>query len=135
MGKQGREKVVPEGVLSPFCPVFTRAIEIIGRRWTGAIVRAMLAGNTRFSELSAAIPGLSDRLLSERLKELEAEGIIERSVTPTTPVRIDYSLSRKGQDLAEVVQTISAWATAWAAPGTDETVNERGAEDFSPAPH
>lgn len=101
-------------VLAPFCPAYTQAIEIIGRRWTGAIVRAMLAGATRFSEILAAVPGLSDRLLSERLKELEAEGIVQRHVTPSTPVRIEYSLTDKGHDLAAVVRGVAAWAEAWA---------------------
>ena len=68
-----------------FCPYFHRAIELIGARWTGAILRAMLAGVTRFNDLSGIIPGLSDRMLSERLKELEAEGIVVREVTPSTP--------------------------------------------------
>ena len=100
-------------VLAPFCPAYTKAIEIIGRRWTGAIIRSMLSGASRFSEILAAIPGLSDRLLSERLKELESEGIVQRSVTPSTPVRIDYSLTDKGHDLAAVVRAVSSWADSW----------------------
>ena len=74
--------------LEPFCPYFHHAVELIGRRWTGAIVRAMLAGCCRFSDISEAIPGLSDRLLSERLKELEAADVVTRTVYPETPVRI-----------------------------------------------
>ena len=108
-------------VLAPFCPAYTHAIEIIGRRWTGAIVRSMLTGATRFSEILAEIPGLSDRLLSERLKELEAEGVVERTVTPSTPVRIEYALTDKGRDLAAVVRSVATWADTWAkvdAPGT-----------------
>ncbi|MBI2167951.1 MAG: helix-turn-helix transcriptional regulator [Actinobacteria bacterium] len=100
---------------SPFCPAFRRAVEIVGRRWTGAIVRALLSGVTRFSDLGAAIPGLSDRLLSERLKELEDEGIVERQVIPEKPVRIEYHLTEKGEDLAEVVTAVSHWADRWAA--------------------
>ncbi len=99
--------------LSSFCPAYTHAIEIIGRRWTGAIVRCLLAGATRFSEILASVPGLSDRLLSERLKELENEGIVERRVTPSTPVRIEYSLTPKGQDLAAVVRSVATWAETW----------------------
>src|ERR671915_464722 len=82
--------------LAPLCPAYTRAIEIVGKRWTGAIIRALLSGSTRFSEILAAVPGLSDRLLSERLKELEAEGIVARLVTPSTPVRVEYNLTEKG---------------------------------------
>lgn len=104
-------------VLAPFCPAYTQAIEIVGRRWTGAIIRSMLSGATRFSEILAAVPGLSDRLLSERLKELENEGIVERKVTPSTPVRIEYSLTDKGRDLAAVVRAVADWATTWAKDG------------------
>jgi DNA-binding HxlR family transcriptional regulator len=99
--------------LSAFCPQYHRAIEILGRRWSGAIVRALLAGITRFSQLGAIIPGLSDRLLSERLKDLEAEGIVARTVAPETPVRIEYHLTAKGEALASVVSAVSAWAEEW----------------------
>jgi DNA-binding HxlR family transcriptional regulator len=89
---------------------------LIGRRWTGAILRAQLSGATRFGDLAAAIPGLSDRLLSERLKELEAEGLVRRQVFPTTPVRIEYQLTDKGRALATVVAAISTWAHDWLEP-------------------
>jgi DNA-binding HxlR family transcriptional regulator len=102
--------------MSGFCPLYHRAIEIIGRRWTGAIVRALLAGDTRFCQIRSTIPGLSDRLLSERLKELETEGIVERKVLPDTPVRIEYHLTLKGEALAEVVASASTWAEEWLAP-------------------
>ncbi|MDQ3914774.1 MAG: helix-turn-helix transcriptional regulator [Actinomycetota bacterium] len=88
-------------------------MEIIGRRWTGAIIRSMLTGASRYSEILAAVPGLSDRLLSERLKELEHEGIVERTVTPSTPVRVDYSLTEKGRGLAAVVREVAQWAERW----------------------
>ncbi|MFT4038201.1 MAG: helix-turn-helix domain-containing protein [Thermomicrobiales bacterium] len=98
-----------------FCPAYHHAIELIGRRWSGVIVRAMIHGATRYSDISAAIPGMSDRLLSERLKELEAEGVLVRTVVPSTPVRVDYTLTAKGQALAEVVAAVATWAEAWAA--------------------
>jgi DNA-binding HxlR family transcriptional regulator len=104
----------PDGIKG-FCPLYHQAIEIIGRRWTGVIVRALLGGGTRFSQIRATIPGLSDRLLSERLKELEAEGIVERRVLSETPVRIEYHLTPKGEALAGVVQAASAWAEHWLA--------------------
>jgi DNA-binding HxlR family transcriptional regulator len=100
---------------SAFCPLFHKAVELIGRRWTGAILREMLDGRQRFSDIAAAVPGLSDRLLSERLKELEAEGLVSRSVLPETPVRIEYHLTQKGQDLASVMDAISEWAGKWLA--------------------
>ena len=101
--------------VSPFCPYFHRAIEVIGRRWTGAIVRALLAGETRFSEITGAVPGLSDRLCSERLKELEAEGIVARHVIADTPVRVEYHLTDKGAALVDAVAALSRWATTWCA--------------------
>ena len=98
---------------NPFCPYFHHAVELIGRRWTGAVLRAMIAGVERFSDLSATIPGISDRMLSERLKELEAEGIVVREVIPETPVRIEYRLTGKGRALGSVVSAVSLWADEW----------------------
>jgi DNA-binding HxlR family transcriptional regulator len=100
--------------VSPYCPVFQRAVEVIGKRWTGAIVRSMLSGSVRFSEILAGVPGLSDRLLSERLRELEAEGIVERHVYPETPVRIEYELTEKGRELEAIVYALDRWADRWA---------------------
>ena len=102
-----------EGSSSAFCPRFHHAIELVGRRWTGAILRAMLAGRCRFSDIAAAVPGLSDRLLSERLKELEAEGVVERRVFPETPVRIEYRLTEKGRALEAAVAAMAQWAETW----------------------
>ncbi len=97
------------------CPRYERAVEILGKRWTAMIVRTMLSRPRRFSEMTTIIAGLSDRLLSERLKELEACGIVERSVYPETPVRIEYALTAKGRELDQVVQAIQSWANAWTA--------------------
>lgn len=99
--------------LSAFCPRYHHAVEIVGRRWNGAIVRAMLAGAIRFTDITAVVPGLSDRLCSERLKELEAEGLVTRTVIPQTPVRIEYHLTDKGADLAGAVTALSRWAEEW----------------------
>ena len=106
---------IDDSQLSAFCPKYHHAIELIGRRWTGAILRAMLSGAARFSDIGAAVPGLSDRLLSERLKELEAEGIISRVVVPSTPVRVDYRLTDKGKALHEVIGAVACWAEHWEA--------------------
>jgi DNA-binding HxlR family transcriptional regulator len=103
------------GIPSAYCPVFQDAVELIGRRWTGAIVRSMLYGSARFSDILNAVPGLSDRLLSERLRELESAGVVLRTVYPETPVRVEYSLTEKGQELQEIVLTLSRWAERWAA--------------------
>ena len=115
-------KAAPFVAPTAFCPQFHHAVELIGSRWTGAIVRAMLSGITRFSDLTNVIPGLSDRMLSERLKELEAEGVVVRTVIPETPVRVEYSLTEKGRALAGVVAAVSAWAGDWVpAPDTVQT--------------
>ena len=110
--------------LSAFCPTYHHAIELIGRRWTGAILRAMLAGEARFSDIASVVPGLSDRLLSERLKELEAEGIVSRAVVASTPVRVDYALTEKGQALGEVIAAVSTWAEKWLAPAPESATLE-----------
>jgi DNA-binding HxlR family transcriptional regulator len=96
-----------------FCPRFHHAMELIGRRWTGVILLALSGGAERFCELTAAVPGLSDRMLSERLKELEAEGIVRRTVTPTMPVSITYQLTDKGRALQTVTDAVAQWAYAW----------------------
>jgi DNA-binding HxlR family transcriptional regulator len=95
------------------CSRFHRAVELIGRRWTGALIQALLQGRARYAVLRDAIPDISDRMLCERLKELEAEGIVSRIVTPDTPVRVEYELTRKGRGLNDAVQAISAWAHEW----------------------
>lgn len=98
---------------SPFCPRYHHAVEVIGRRWTGAILRALLTGHTRFTDIAQTIPGLSDRLLSERLKELESELIVVRTVHPETPVRVEYRLTDRGEALAPVIQALADWSERW----------------------
>jgi DNA-binding HxlR family transcriptional regulator len=124
MNDPEREECTPH--LSAFCPTYHHAIELIGRRWTGVILRAMLSGEARFSDIASVVPGLSDRLLSERLKELEAEGIVRRTVVASTPVRVDYALTQKGQALSEVITAVSAWAEEWLPPALESTTLEVG---------
>src|SRR5882672_1072633 len=101
------------------CTAFHQAIELIGRRWTGAIISLLLQSRCRYAALRTAIPDITDRMLSERLQELESEGIVERNVIPETPVRVEYSLTRKGRALATAVEAIGEWAHKWgAAPAT-----------------
>jgi DNA-binding HxlR family transcriptional regulator len=104
---------------SSFCPYFHHAIELVGRRWSGAILRSLLQGNQRFTDIRSSIPGLSDRLLSERLKELEAEGLVVRHVYAETPVRIEYELTDKGRDLEGAIAALTDWADRWLSPGED----------------
>lgn len=120
-----------EGELTAFCPRFHHAVELVGRRWTGAILRAMLAGRVRFSDLAAAVPGLSDRLLSERLKELTAEGLIERTAVEAGAGRVEYHLTAKGRQLTPVIESLSSWAEAWITLDPQEEAD--AASDASPA--
>lgn len=95
------------------CPKFEDAFELLGKRWTGLIIRSLLNGQKRFSDISSAIPNMSARMLTERFKELESHGIITRTVYPETPVRIEYELTEKGKDLADVMDEIQKWAEKW----------------------
>lgn len=95
------------------CPQFHAAIELIGKRWTGAIISALTEQPLRFCELGKAVPGLSDRLLSQRLRELEEEGVVERLVEPDTPVRVTYQLTAKGADLQPALAELRVWARRW----------------------
>ncbi|MGH7670302.1 MAG: winged helix-turn-helix transcriptional regulator [Gemmatimonadaceae bacterium] len=95
------------------CRDYHRAVELIGRRWTGAVIQVLMSGRSRYCEIRGAIPDVSDRMLSERLKELEAEGIVVRIVTPDTPVRVEYELSRKGRALEQALGAIARWAEEW----------------------
>lgn len=95
------------------CPHFHAAIELIGKRWTGAILSRLTEGSLRFGELARTIPGLSDRLLSRRLRELEEEGLVERAVEPGTPVKVTYSLTPKGAELRPAIHELKRWATRW----------------------
>jgi DNA-binding HxlR family transcriptional regulator len=95
------------------CPRYEHAIQLLGKRWTGLLLDSLMDGPRRFCELTATVEGLSDRVLSDRLRELEAEGVIERVVYPQIPVRVEYRLTEKGHDLKPVVQSIHAWAQEW----------------------
>jgi DNA-binding HxlR family transcriptional regulator len=95
------------------CGYYHRAVELVGRRWTGAILIVMMDGPLRFSEVRSLVPDLSDRLLSERLKELESEGIVERRVLDGSPVRAEYALTEKGEALEPTVRALKSWARDW----------------------
>jgi DNA-binding HxlR family transcriptional regulator len=98
------------------CAKFHRASELIGRRWTGAIIYVLMGSRCRFATLRSAIPDITDRMLSERLSELEEEGIVERTVVPEAPIRVEYALTKKGRELAEAIDAIGAWAKRWIEP-------------------
>ena len=98
------------------CPRYHKAVELIGRRWSGAIISAMLAGDSRYHQIRESVPDISDRMLAERLRELEAEGVVVRTVFPTTPVRIEYELTDKGRALEAAIVAIGKWADTWIEP-------------------
>ena len=116
------------------CARFHKAVELIGRRWSGAIIQMLLQGPSRYAELRAAVPDITDRMLSERLRELEDEQIVARTVVPETPVRVEYSLTAKGRALAPALSAIGHWAEKWVdaepaakAPLTATASRRRGA--------
>lgn len=123
MNLAGRSEQQDEAAQPPLAITLKRyqhADHLLGKRWVGLIVRALLDGPARFSELATAIGMLSDRMLSVRLGELEARGIVERRVDPDAkPVRIEYALTTKGRALEPVVREICRWADQWI--GDDET--------------
>ena len=95
------------------CPLYHEAVELVGRRWTGAILRVLMDGPLRFSEVAQAIPELSDRLLSERMKELESRGIVQRTVLPGPPLRVQYELSQMGSELEPALIELQRWGRRW----------------------
>jgi len=98
------------------CPRYEHAIQLLGKRWTGLLLYTLLDGPRRFCELTAAVEGLSDRVLSDRLRELEEEGVVERIVYPQIPVRVEYQLTAKGRAFGPVVEAIHKWAEDWVEP-------------------
>ncbi len=95
------------------CARFHRAVELIGARWSGAILRAVFTDQRRFTEIRAAIPGVSDTMLTQRLRELEAAGILERVILPGPPVGVEYHLTEMGQELAPALEALLAWSHRW----------------------
>ena len=99
---------------TPICQHFQRAAELVARRWVPQVIYAMQGGPRRYSDLKVAIPHISDALLSDRLKELEVASILTRTVEPSTPVRITYALTPRGEELAGVLGELQIWAERWA---------------------
>jgi DNA-binding HxlR family transcriptional regulator len=110
------------------CPRFHLAVELIGSRWSGAIIQCLLGGRARYNAIRSAIPEISDRMLSERLRVLEMEGVVTRIVVPELPVRVEYDLTVKGRALEESIDAIGKWATRWIS----EDDLERSQADASP---
>ncbi|MGV9711912.1 winged helix-turn-helix transcriptional regulator [Gordonia sp. NPDC003424] len=100
----------------PYCPYFAVAGELLGRRWAPTVLRALVPGPARFTEIANAIPGITDRILSQRLKELEGEGLVERALGADKPSRVDYRLTERGAEMGEVLLDLNRWALKWAEP-------------------
>jgi DNA-binding HxlR family transcriptional regulator len=103
------------------CTRFTGAVELVGRRWNAGILLAVLRGATRFSEITATVTGLSDRMLAQRARELEAAGLLAREVIPSTPVQVRYRLTERGTELMRSLQPLVEWAHKW-EPGVHGVV-------------
>jgi DNA-binding HxlR family transcriptional regulator len=123
--RRGRDAPPAHDAAAQICPRFHKTIELIGKRWTGSIVQLLMDGPRRFTSLRGAVPGLHDRLLSERLKELETEGMVRRQVFAETPVRIEYELTEKGRALERVFAELHRWADRWIVLPTARRGRER----------
>jgi DNA-binding HxlR family transcriptional regulator len=114
-------KLITESIMSQtattgsICPKYEHAVQLLGKRWTALLLYALLEGPQRFCELTNTVEGLSDRVLSDRLRELELEGVVQRVVYPQIPVRVEYQLTAKGRALEPVVLAIRQWAQTWIA--------------------
>lgn len=95
------------------CPRFEKAFQLLGKRWVGVIIRVLSNGPMRFNEMAELIPHISQKVLSERLKELEDQGILVREVYPESPVRIEYRLTEKGEAIKPVLDEVQNWADKW----------------------
>jgi DNA-binding HxlR family transcriptional regulator len=116
-------------IVPPVCSRFHRAVELIGGRWTGAIIQTLLQGKTRYALVKAAIPDITDRMLSERLRSLEAEDLVTRWVIADTPVRVEYELTEKGRSLERALHEISTWANRWIPLDSDQDEDLAGRSD------
>jgi DNA-binding HxlR family transcriptional regulator len=97
----------------PVCARFHAAIELIGARWSGAVLRALFTGSHRFADIRAAIPGVSDMMLTRRLRELEAAGLVQRKVITASPVRVEYHLTQMGREAGPVLDAVIGWSHKW----------------------
>lgn len=110
---------LPHSIDDAECRLFREAAELAGKKWTAATLLALARGAERFSEIAASIEGISDRLLSARLRELETQGLVERTVIPSTPVQIRYGLTATGSDLIRILHPLVQWAKRSGAPAAE----------------
>ena len=110
---------------APVCARFHQAVELIGGRWTGAIIQTLLQGKTRYALIKGAIPDITDRMLSERLRSLEFEELLTRRVVPESPVRVEYELTEKGRSLQRSLNEIGTWAERWIPLESEEPAKKK----------
>jgi len=121
----------------PVCARFHTAIELIGAKWSGAVLRALFTGSHRFAEIRAAIPGVSDIMLTRRLRELEDAGLVERRVMPTSPVHVEYHLTQMGREAGPVLDAVIGWSHKWIplpADATDDAASHPAASVTAASP-
>jgi DNA-binding HxlR family transcriptional regulator len=114
------------GRISEYCEVYAQLMDLLSRRWMGLVLRVLMSGPHRFNQILAAVPGLSDPLLTQRLRELEARKLAVRHVLPNSPVRVEYELTESGRDLEKAVRTLSDWASKWWGPETPSQEHQPG---------
>ena len=120
LGAQGEHgEVRDESCREGLCPKYQKAMALLGKRWTGLVLRVLLDGPSRFGDFLARIDGISDPILSERLKELECQGLVQRRVLPETPVRVEYALTPKGEGLRDILLSLHKWAETWSEADKD----------------
>ena len=122
----------------PVCARLHAAIELIGAKWSGAVLQVLFTGSHRFADIRAAIPGVSDMMLTRRLRELEAAGLVERRVVPLSPVHVEYHLTQMGREAGPVLDAVIAWSHKWIplpADDTDDTASHPGAPEAAAASH
>lgn len=102
------------------CRHATRVMEVVGQRWSPSILLALARGAERFTEITATVAGLSARMLSLRLKQLEAAGLVERTVVPSTPVAVRYRLTPRGADLIAALQPVADYVRRWGTGSSDQ---------------
>ena len=111
--KHSATQALEESCREGLCPKYQKAMALLGKRWTGLVLRVLLDGPSRFGDFLARIDGISDPILSDRLKELECQGLVQRRVLPETPVRVEYALTQKGEGLRDILLLLHKWAEHW----------------------
>lgn len=113
VNEQNEQQIECESRQKMICPKFERTFALLGKKWIGLIIDVLLDGPRRFKDIASAIPEVSDRVLVERLKELEKEGIVMRTVDPDATMRVAYALTDKGNAFKGVMNEVQLWADKW----------------------